>query len=74
MSSRYYCRPVPDGRICLSVSDNGAGLPPGFDWQQSPSLGLRLVQMLAGQLRGTLDVRTTDGTAFALTFGGNVGI
>ncbi len=56
------------GRICLRVSDNGIGLPAGLDWQQSPSLGLRLVQMLAGQLRGTLDVHTEGGTAITLTF------
>jgi len=57
---------APDGQVCLGVRDNGVGLP--ADWRQSPSLGLRLVQMLAGQVRGTLDVRTDGGTAFALTF------
>ena len=46
----------PEGKVCLSVRDNGVGLP--ADWRQSTSLGLQLVQMLAGQVRGTLDVRT----------------
>ena len=55
-----------DGQVCLSVSDNGVGLP--ADWRHSPSLGLQLVQMLTRQVRGTLDVRTDGGTAFSLTF------
>ena len=55
-----------DGRVCLSVRDNGVGLP--ADWRQSPSLGLQLVQMLTRQVGGILDVRTESGTAFALTF------
>ena len=46
-------RTGPDGRVCLRVSDDGVGLPAGLDWRQSRSLGLRLVQMLAGQLNGT---------------------
>jgi len=57
---------APDETVCLSVRDNGVGLP--ADWQHSPSLGLQLVQMLTRQVRGTLDVRTESGTAFALTF------
>jgi len=56
----------PDGTVYLTVRDNGVGLP--ADWRQSPSLGLQLVQMLTRQVRGTLDVRTDGGTAFALTF------
>ena len=55
-----------DGRVCLCVSDNGAGLPAG--WQQSSSLGLQLVQMLTSQVHGTLDARSDGGTAFTLTF------
>ena len=56
----------PDGKVCLSIRDNGVGLP--ADWQQSPSLGLQLVRMLASQVRGTLDVHSDGGTAFTLTF------
>ncbi len=57
---------APEGQVCLSVRDNGVGLP--ADWRQSPSLGLKLVQMLTEQVRGTLDVRTGSGTTFSLTF------
>jgi len=58
----------PDGTLCLRVSDNGIGFPPGLDWRQTPSLGLHLVQLLIGQLGGTANVRHQDGTEFQITF------
>lgn len=58
----------PDGRVSLRVADNGAGLPPGMDWRQSRSLGLRLIQLLAGQLHATVEVHTGSGTEFKISF------
>src|SRR5436190_10281492 len=52
----------------LFRSDDGVGFPPGFDWDQARSLGLRMVHDLARQIRGTLEVRENGGTTFALTF------
>ena len=49
-------------------SDNGVGLPDTLDWTKSRSLGLRLVQVLAQQLRGNLDIRSQDGTEVKLVF------
>jgi len=59
---------VADGRVFLRVGDNGVGLPQGTDWRQSRSLGLRLIQLLSGQLRATVEVRTEGGTAFEIAF------
>ena len=59
--------PAP-GQLSLSVQDDGVGLPPGFDWDQARSLGLRMVRDLARQIRGTLEVRQNGGTTFALCF------
>nr|WP_235399081.1 histidine kinase dimerization/phosphoacceptor domain -containing protein [Sphingomonas sp. SRS2] len=42
-----------DGSLDIDVSDDGAGLPSGFDLATTDSLGLRLAQMLARQLRGS---------------------
>jgi len=56
------------GAACLRVRDNGVGLPAGLDWRQSSSLGLRLVQILAGQLNGTLETGTGPGAEFRVTF------
>jgi hypothetical protein len=50
------------GAVCLRVRDNGIGLPADLDWRQSSSLGLRLVQMLAGQIRGTVQTGPGPGS------------
>jgi PAS domain S-box-containing protein len=55
------------GRVRLSVRDNGTGLPAGFDWRQARSLGLRLVQMLAGQLHAAVEVSSAGGTEFMIS-------
>ncbi|MHB0955315.1 MAG: PAS domain S-box protein [Pirellulaceae bacterium] len=59
----------PGGEVCLRVRDNGTGLPVGFDWRNTDSLGLRLVHMLAEQLHATVEVRGEAGTEFAIRFG-----
>lgn len=56
------------GAVCLRVRDSGIGLPAGLSWRDSPSLGLRLVQMLAAQLRGTVEVMSGPGTEFQVKF------
>ncbi len=56
------------GMIRLSVRDDGTGLPEGFDWKQAHSLGLRLVQMLAGQLHAEVELDREGGTEFKITF------
>jgi PAS domain S-box-containing protein len=55
-----------DGRIRLSVSDNGVGLPPGFDWRQASSLGLHLVKLLSKQLGASVEVSGEGGTRFEM--------
>ena len=59
-----------DGVASLSVSDDGVGLPSGFDIDTTGSLGLRLVKILArDQLQGDLEVISNEGTTFLITFG-----
>jgi two-component sensor histidine kinase len=55
-------------RNILEVSDNGVGLPEELDWQNTRSLGLRLVNRLADQLHGLLEVENRAGTFVRLTF------
>jgi PAS domain S-box-containing protein len=57
-----------DDRVILRVADNGIGLPGGFDLKHSRSLGLRIVDILARQLDGNLQVETEPGATFSLTF------
>lgn len=56
------------GWVTLRVTDNGVGMPGGFDWKQSRSLGLRIVDILARQLDGSWQSEPGPGAAFALAF------
>jgi len=61
---------LPDRRFRLSVSDNGRGLPVGFDLKHRPSgLGLRMVSIMVDRVRGRLDaLGRGHGAHFILTF------
>lgn len=52
------CRHEGDDQLVLEISDNGCGLPEGFDPDRDGGLGLRVVRALAGQLAGRLDFRS----------------
>jgi PAS domain S-box-containing protein len=55
--------------VALSVSDNGAGLPETLDMDRVPSLGLKIVTMLAeDQLNGRIVVERENGTRFRIIF------
>jgi two-component sensor histidine kinase len=59
---------VADDRLLVSVRDEGAGLPPGFDLAKPKGLGMRIIASFAHQLGGTLDIHARDpGTEFVLT-------
>ncbi len=55
------------GQIILQVSDNGIGLPTELDWRNATTMGLRLVNWLAAQIRATIDLRVDHGTHFQIT-------
>jgi len=53
--------------IIISVQDNGTGMPEGFDWRHSPSLGMHLVVTLIEQVKGTIENEKCEkGTRFIL--------
>lgn len=54
------------GIIKLTVSDNGSGMPAGYD--ETVSTGLPLVRMLAKQSGGTLELHNGSGTTAAVSF------
>jgi two-component sensor histidine kinase len=59
----------PDSKLILTIGDNGAGLPAGFDIKNSKSLGLKLVNVLVKQLGGTIQLASSGtGTEFTITF------
>jgi PAS domain S-box-containing protein len=57
-----------DELLHLRVQDNGVGIPDRINWQNSPSLGLKLVRILAQQLKAKIECDRTNGTSFSLTF------
>ncbi|KAF5417720.1 MAG: hypothetical protein C5S38_01195 [Candidatus Methanophagaceae archaeon] len=55
--------------ICMTVRDDGVGLPEGFDINTTTTLGLHLVKILAeDQLRGKLEVVSDEGASFKIVF------
>ena len=57
-----------DDRFTLTVRDNGVGFPADVDFQNTNSLGLQLVNTLAKQLRGTIQLDRGSGTTFVIEF------
>jgi PAS domain S-box-containing protein len=58
-----------DGCLRLVVRDNGVGLAPDLDLNNSKSLGLKLVRSLTEQLNGTLShTSNPQGTTFEILF------
>jgi two-component system, sensor histidine kinase PdtaS len=45
-----------DGWLRVEIIDDGRGLPPGFDWRQSRSLGLSIVDTLVGEMEGSFEL------------------
>ena len=57
-----------NGTMNLVVADNGVGLPPQIDVENTHTLGLQIVTMLTEQLNGMLHVARDMGTSFTISF------
>ena len=53
-------------RLMVRVSDNGTGIPDDFDFENTTSLGLQLVQLLSEQISAELAIRRKNPTRFTL--------
>jgi two-component sensor histidine kinase len=59
----------PSGKdLSLVVADDGIGLSPGFDYENTDSLGMQLVLSLTDQLGGKLTYVGEQGVAFHISF------
>ncbi|GGN07447.1 hypothetical protein GCM10010967_48780 [Dyadobacter beijingensis] len=56
------------GQLLLVISDNGVGLPTGFDIRLHNSLGLDLMQGLTRQLKGHFAIKSDDGVHIMVRF------
>jgi len=55
--------------VDIHVTDNGAGLPKGFDLSTDANLGLRIVRsMVERDLRGQFELSSDDGTRATVRF------
>lgn len=54
--------------IVLTVRDDGAGLPEGFDVSSEKSFGIEIVRILVNQLKGKINVSLGAGTLFRIMF------
>lgn len=56
------------GYISMTIKDTGVGLPENINLKNSPSLGLQLVNTLLEQLKASIEIDRTNGTAFTIHF------
>lgn len=52
----------------LTIADDGMGLPPGFDWDSSLSLGTSLIQSMAEQLEADFTYKSQNGLQLTFVF------
>ncbi len=57
-----------DDEYTLSVSDDGVSFPEDLDFQNTNSLGLRLVNSLTSQIDGKIELDKSHGTKLKITF------
>lgn len=55
-------------QLLLKISDNGIGLPPGFDTMEHHSLGLDLMRGLTRQLKGSFCIKSNEGVHITVRF------
>jgi len=55
-------------KFYLTISDNGIGFPESIDFNNTDSLGLKLVNSLTEQIDGELELDRSHGTKFNITF------
>jgi len=58
----------PDKKMLLAVEDDGVGFPAGLDFENPKTFGLKMVNILARQIRGTIKVLKPKGTRFEIIF------
>ena len=58
-----------NGRISITVRDDGIGLPADFDICRSNSLGLKLIRtLISHQLKGSFTLKSQNGTEMNMEF------
>lgn len=66
----FNCENTENCRYRLTVKDNGVGIHPDIDIENTTTLGLQLVVTLTDQINGTMTVNREKGTEFIIVFSG----
>lgn len=59
---------INNSQFHLTIQDNGRGFSANFDLENTETLGLRLVKMLAYQLEASIAIDSQRGTCYSLIF------
>ncbi len=57
-----------EGEYVLIISDNGVGIPEDLDYENTSSLGLKLVKSLVEQIDGKIELDRRGGSKFTIRF------
>jgi two-component sensor histidine kinase len=58
-----------NGKVSITVQDNGPGLPPGFEAERDGNLGLTIVRtLIEDELKGQFTIKEDRGTQAEVTF------
>ena len=72
LAMRIDCAPSADGRLVLTISDDGVGLPEGFDPAMQGGLGFRVIRSLTNEIGAALEITSTGlGLSFRLSVPGS---
>lgn len=65
---RLTVKALGGGLIELSISDDGVGLPAGVSLDKTATLGMEIVRSFVEQINGKLEIVSSGGTQFRVTF------
>jgi PAS domain S-box-containing protein len=65
---RIRLRRQKEGLVEIRVEDDGLGFPEAVDFRHAESFGLQIINLLVGQLEGTINLDRKTGTAFTIAF------
>jgi two-component sensor histidine kinase len=60
--------PENDGKFCVSICDDGVGLPADFTMNSTQSMGSQIVNILVEQIEASLEVTGNGGACFRILF------
>lgn len=70
---RVSLSPEDENGYCLSVGDDGIGLPEGFSIKSAASMGSQIIRLLLEQIEARMDITSNNGSTFEVHFSTQLG-